>query len=136
MLGLPLLGCSQKAVDPIQNSTLSLVVVDCDKVDEFFQNADNAFTKPATCYVCACPDQASEIVPIAFTLPDPTQVKLEIKNITGYHLKTYEMMCVSGLNVIEWDRKSDKGKRVKSGIYIIAFHSATGIDADLFLVLE
>lgn len=134
--GLLFLGCSQKVVDPIQDSTLSLVIVDCDKADEFFQNADSAFTKPATCYVCACPDQTSEIVPIAFNLPRPMRIKVEIKNITGYILKTYDMMFEVGLNVIEWDRKSDKGKRVKSGIYIIAFRSAEGLNADSFIVVE
>lgn len=135
-VGLLVLGCSQRITDPIEESKLSFVILDCDEADEFFQKEEDSFAKPSGYYACACPDKALGYVPIVFTLPEAMWYSLTIKNATGYRLRKYEVQGSAGLNVITWDTKTDKGNTVKSGIYIAALRTETGMKADIFMVLK
>jgi hypothetical protein len=138
-VALLFLACSQRIADPVGESDLSFVILTCEEAEEFFQQEEDALTKPSGYsgyYACACPDKALGYVPIAFTLPEAMWYSLTIKNATGYHLRKYEGQSVAGLNVITWDTKTDKGNTVKSGIYIAALRTEIGMKADIFMILK
>jgi hypothetical protein len=138
--GSLLLGCSQRMVDPAAEDELKFQVVSCDDAEEFFQGLEASSAKSTGYYACACRHAGSEDeVLITFSLPYAARFKVEIKGGTGYDLRTYDQMGVSGENVIHWDMKSKKGKTVGPGFYIvhlIAFMDEGQVKADMFMILE
>ncbi len=55
---------------------------------------------------------------IEFTIPQPGQLKLEIFNISGQHIRTLvDETLKSGSHVVKWDGCDDVGTSVSSGLY-------------------
>jgi len=139
-VGSLLLGCSQRIAGPAGEDKLEFQVVNCDDADEFLQGLEGSFTKGAGYYACVCQDTGSEDeVLITFTLPYAARFRAEIKNGTGYDLRTYDQMGASGLNIIHWDMKSKKGKTVEPGFYmvrLVAFLDEGQVKATMFMILE
>ncbi len=55
---------------------------------------------------------------IKFSLPQPSQVKLEIFNVRGQKVKTLlNQDMVAGTHSVIWDGRNEDGKNVASGIY-------------------
>ena len=140
VVGSLLLGCSQRVAGPAGEDELKFQVINCDDADEFFQELENSSTKSTGYYACACQHAGSDDeVLITFALPYAARFRAEIKSGTGYDLRTYDQMGVSGENVIHWDMKSKKGKTVEPGLYIvhlIAFMDEGQVKADMFMILE
>jgi hypothetical protein len=140
VVGSLLLGCSQRVAGPAAEDELKFQVVSCDDAHEFFQNRDSSLDKSGGYYACACQDTGSApVVTINVALPYAARLRLEIKSGTGYNLRTYDQMGVSGENVIRWDMKSKKGKKVEPGLYIVhvtAFMDEGQVKADMFMILE
>jgi len=139
-LVLLLLNCSQRVVDPAEEGSRSFMIIDCDKAEKFFQPQGNSLNKPSGYYACACPDKASKSgVVITVTVPEAMRVVVAIKNATGYDIRTYDFMASAGLNIVYWDEKSEAGKDVKPGMYIVtivAFSDEARYEADLFMILQ
>ncbi|UCB52619.1 MAG: hypothetical protein JSV10_00555 [Candidatus Zixiibacteriota bacterium] len=139
-VGSLLLGCSQRIVGPAGEDELEFQMVNCDDADEFFQGLEGSFTKGPGYYACACQDiESGTEVLITLTLPYAARFRVEIKNGTGYELRTYDQMGTSGVNVIRWDMKSKKGKTVEPGFYIVrlvAFLDEGQIISNMFMILE
>jgi hypothetical protein len=54
---------------------------------------------------------------LSFTLPNATAYGMNIYNVAGQLVRSYEGMGNVGLNVIAWDGKDNAGSDVSSGIY-------------------
>jgi hypothetical protein len=133
---LLLCGCTKKIADPVNETAVSFQIVDCDVADEFFSGDPNSLAKPYGYYACACPSQDCDTVTIIISLAEAMWVDIIIRNATGYDLRNYSGIYGPGAAEIKWDRKSKKGKRVKTGIYIVHAHTEDGHEGDFFLVLE
>jgi flagellar hook assembly protein FlgD len=56
---------------------------------------------------------------IEFTLPQTSEIKLDIFNINGQLIKNLISSTLNtGTHKVEWDSKDNNGKNVKSGIYL------------------
>jgi hypothetical protein len=135
-LALIFCSCSRKIVDPGNDSDLAFEMVDCDEVDEFFGKGQESLIRQNGYYACACPSEDSDTVTIIFYLPESMWLSIIIRNATGYDLKNYSGQYGPGAVEIKWDRKSKKGKRVKPGLYIIAFRSEMIPETEAFVVLD
>jgi len=66
---------------------------------------------------------------LSFTLPNAVSYSMNIYNVAGQLVRSYEDMGNVGLNVITWDGKDNAGDEVASGIYfyklIAGQHQAT-----------
>jgi hypothetical protein len=134
---LPLLcTCTRKVADPVREPAGSFQIVSCDEADEFFTGDPSSRAKPCGYYACACASETSDTVTIIFNLPEETWLDVIIRNATGYDLRNYSGEFGRGPVEIKWDRKSKKGKRAKSGLYIVHAHTEDGHEGDIFLVLE
>jgi hypothetical protein len=54
---------------------------------------------------------------LSFTLPNATAYSMNIYNVAGQLVRSYEGMGNVGLNVITWDGKDNAGNDVSSGVY-------------------
>jgi hypothetical protein len=54
---------------------------------------------------------------LSFTLPNATAYSMNIYNVAGQLVRSYEGMGNVGLNVITWDGKDNAGNEVSSGVY-------------------
>jgi hypothetical protein len=54
---------------------------------------------------------------LSFTLPNATAYRLNIYNVAGQLVRSYEGMGTAGLNVVTWDGKNSAGNDISSGIY-------------------
>ncbi|MCJ7577019.1 MAG: T9SS type A sorting domain-containing protein, partial [candidate division Zixibacteria bacterium] len=54
---------------------------------------------------------------LSFSLPNASAYSLNIYNVAGQLVRSYEGMGNVGLNVITWDGKDNAGNAVSSGIY-------------------
>lgn len=133
---LLLCGCTKRIADPVNETAVSFQIVDCDEVDEYFSGDPNSLAKPCGYYACACANEDSDTVTIILFLPEEMWVGVIIRNATGYDLRNYSGRYGPGAVEINWDRKSKKGKRVKSGLYIINVRAENFEEANAFLPLE
>ncbi len=64
------------------------------------------------------PNPFNPITNIEFSIPKPTQVKVEIYNILGEKIVTLvDEKLSAGYKIVEWDGKDDQGNEVSTGIY-------------------
>jgi len=65
----------------------------------------------------AYPNPFNPFTNLSFTLPEATSYKLNIYNVAGQMVRSFEGMGVVGLNVVSWDAKDNAGVEVASGVY-------------------
>jgi hypothetical protein len=65
----------------------------------------------------AYPNPFNPYTNLSFTLPTATRYSMNIYNVAGQLVKSYEGMGNVGLNVITWDGKDNLGVDVASGVY-------------------
>jgi hypothetical protein len=54
---------------------------------------------------------------LSFTLPNATPYSMNIYNVAGQLVRSYQGMGIVGLNVITWNGKDNAGNDVSSGVY-------------------
>jgi hypothetical protein len=54
---------------------------------------------------------------LSFTLPNAVSYSMNIYNVAGQLVRSYQGMGIVGLNVITWDGKDNAGNDVSSGVY-------------------
>lgn len=65
---------------------------------------------------------------ISFDLADPAEVRLEIFDLRGRHVRRLaEGSFTAGRHEIEWNGTSDAGRQVASGVYFVSLQSDSGI---------
>jgi hypothetical protein len=62
---------------------------------------------------------------LSFTLPNATAYRLNIYNVAGQLVRSYDGMGTAGLNVVSWNGKDNAGNDVSSGVYF--FKLSAGI---------
>jgi hypothetical protein len=65
----------------------------------------------------AYPNPFNPFTNLSFTLPNAVFYSMNIYNVAGQLVRSYEDMGTVGLNVITWDGKNNAGNDVSSGIY-------------------
>jgi hypothetical protein len=70
----------------------------------------------------------SEETNFVFLLPKSADVKLYIYDLFGNLIKKFEVNGVAGLNIIKWDGRNDKGKKVASGTYVAVLRATSGAE--------
>jgi hypothetical protein len=65
----------------------------------------------------AYPNPFNPYTNLSFTLPNAMAYKMNIYNVAGQLVRSYEGMGNVGLNVITWDGKDNLGNVVSSGLY-------------------
>lgn len=74
---------------------------------------------------------------IAYSLPEPSFVKLEIYNVTGQRVRTLsEGVASAGDHVILWDGTDDTGSKVASGIYLYRLTASAQVETRKMLMLK
>jgi len=77
----------------------------------------------------AYPNPFNPFTNLSFTLPEAANYSLNIYNVAGQLVRSYDGMGVAGLNVVSWDAKDNAGVEVASGVYfyklIAGPHTAT-----------
>ncbi len=72
------------------------------------------------------PNPFVEQTTIAYALPDPDYVSLEIYNVIGQRVRTLVHADQdAGYHQVAWDGMSDAGEPVASGLYLYVFRSST-----------
>jgi len=65
----------------------------------------------------AYPNPFNPYTNLSFTLPNATAYRLNIYNVAGQLVRSYDGMGTAGLNVVTWNGKSNDDNDVASGIY-------------------
>ncbi len=65
----------------------------------------------------AYPNPFNPYTNLSFTLPNATAYSLNVYNVAGQLVRSYDGMGVAGLNLITWDGKDNAGSSVSSGVY-------------------
>jgi hypothetical protein len=77
----------------------------------------------------AYPNPFNPYTNMSFSLPNAAAYRLNVYNVAGQLVRSYEGMGVAGLNVITWDGKDKTGSDVSSGVYFFSVaagpHKAT-----------
>jgi hypothetical protein len=73
----------------------------------------------------AYPNPFNPYTNLSFTLPNAVFYSMNIYNVAGQLVKSYEGMGTVGLNVITWDGKNNAGNDVSSGIYFCKFSAGS-----------
>jgi hypothetical protein len=73
----------------------------------------------------AYPNPFNPYTNLSFTLPNAMAYKMNIYNVAGQLVRSYEGMGNVGLNVITWDGKDNLGNAVSSGVYFYKFSAGT-----------
>jgi flagellar hook assembly protein FlgD len=61
-----------------------------------------------------------------FAVPQATQVKLEVYDLAGRHVRTLvDGLVQAGWQTARWDGRSDAGARVASGVYFCRLEAGT-----------
>jgi hypothetical protein len=70
------------------------------------------------------PNPFSGRTTVAFTLPEPATVRVEVYDLAGRRVNTLaEGNWSAGLHTLTWDGRDDRGQSLASGIYFIRLHS-------------
>jgi len=72
----------------------------------------------------AYPNPFNPFTNLSFTLPEAVSYNLNIYNVAGQLVRSYEGMGSVGLNVITWDGKDNTGVEVASGVYFCKLTAA------------
>lgn len=74
---------------------------------------------------------------IAFALPEPGQVSLEIYNVLGQKVRTLISEALpAGSHHVVWDALDDQGLRVTSGVYVYRLQARDHVEAKKMILLE
>jgi hypothetical protein len=77
----------------------------------------------------AYPNPFNPYTNMSFSLPNAAAYRLNVYNVAGQLVRSYEGMGVAGLNVITWDGMDNAGSEVSSGVYFFTVmagpHKAT-----------
>jgi|GEM_PF-6971720 len=72
----------------------------------------------------AYPNPFNPFTNLSFTLPEAVGYSLNIYNVAGQLVRSYESMGSVGLNVVIWDGKDNAGNEVSSGVYFYKLNAA------------
>jgi hypothetical protein len=88
------------------------------------ENSHNA-TLPEDYYLSSnYPNPFNPTTSIAFGLPTPGQVRLQVYNVLGQRVKTLvDEYMVAGNHVASWDSQDESGHAVSSGVYFYRLES-------------
>ncbi len=75
---------------------------------------------------------------IAFSIPEQSTVRVEIKTLSGEFLRTLlpDTLLLAGLHLVEWDKKDQTGTRMETGPYELHVYSNERIALRQRIVLE
>jgi hypothetical protein len=65
----------------------------------------------------AYPNPFNPFTNLSFTLPEAVSYRLNVYNVAGQLVRSYESVGTAGLNVVRWDGKDNAGNDVSSGVY-------------------
>lgn len=82
----------------------------------------------------AYPNPFNPFVNLSFTLPGAVNYSLNIYNVAGQLVRSYDGIGMTGLNVITWNGRDNAGVEVASGIYFYKL-SAAGFSATQKMVM-
>ena len=83
------------------------------------------------------PNPFNPITTIEYSLPEQSQVKLEVFNVLGQKVKTLaDIVQPAGRHRIVWDGKDDQGKDVASGIYFYRLEAGQFTDSKRMVILK
>ena len=72
-----------------------------------------------------------------FGLPQAGQVKLDIYDLTGRHVRTLvDGMVGAGWQTVVWDGRGDRGERVASGVYFCWFEAGGVSESRKVVILK
>ncbi|MCK5833127.1 T9SS type A sorting domain-containing protein [bacterium] len=77
------------------------------------------------------PNPFNTTATILLTLPSEKGVRLEVFDISGRRVNSFDREMSAGLNRITWDGLADDGSQLPSGLYL--FRAATGVDEDIIM---
>ena len=67
---------------------------------------------------------------IRFGLPEPSNVRLDVYDMTGKHIATLVSKRLSaGIHSVTWNGKDESGKAVASGVYLYRLETDKFIDS-------
>jgi hypothetical protein len=72
----------------------------------------------------AYPNPFNPAVNLSFTLPEAMNYSMNIYNVAGQLVRSYESVGSAGLNVVTWDGKDNAGVEVSSGVYFYKLMAA------------
>lgn len=74
---------------------------------------------------------------IGYCVPAGTKVNLVVYDISGREIKNLVSAEIStGKNVIQWDRKDDKGRNISAGVYFVQFTAETPDNLNSHSIVE
>jgi flagellar hook assembly protein FlgD len=83
------------------------------------------------------PNPFNPTTTIRFGLPEPSDVRLDVYNMTGQHVVTLVSRRLNaGLHSITWDGKDETGKTVASGVYLYRLVTEKFIDAKRMVLVK
>jgi flagellar hook assembly protein FlgD len=83
------------------------------------------------------PNPFNPMTTIDYSLPEQSQVTLEVFNVLGQRVKTLaDMVQPAGRHRIVWDGKDDQGKDVASGIYFYRLEAGEFTDSKRMVILK
>jgi hypothetical protein len=65
----------------------------------------------------AYPNPFNPFTNLSFTLPEAVSYRLNVYNVAGQLVRSYESVGIAGMNVVRWDGKDNAGNDVSSGVY-------------------
>jgi len=82
------------------------------------------------------PNPFNPTTTISFRLPQSTEWRLEIFNITGSLVREYRGSSETGVVTVEWDGRSTDGLPVASGVYLYRLEAANFSDSKKMILLK
>jgi len=82
------------------------------------------------------PNPFNPTTTISFRLPQPTEWRLGIFNITGSLVREYRGSSETGAVTVEWDGRSTDGLPVASGVYLYRLEAANFSDSKKMILLK
>lgn len=83
------------------------------------------------------PNPFNPMTTIEYSLPEQSQVKLEVFNVLGQRVKTLaDVVQPAGRHRMVWDGKDAQGKDVASGIYFYRLQAGEFTDSKRMVILK
>jgi len=115
-------------------STLSYGVV---RLDPVGLGVASGQPRPSTIECRNHPNPFNASTTISFTLTDPSDVSLDVYNITGQKIRTLAAQRMeAGAYGIRWDGRLDTGIDAASGVYIARLHAGNAVATRRMLLVK
>jgi hypothetical protein len=87
-------------------------------------------TKITKCY----PNPFNPTITISYQVSEPTNIRIEIFDLKGRRIRSYNRFCIAGVYRETWDGNTDAGLSVGSGVYFVWINNQSASAAKLLLL--